>query len=74
MLVFGLTILIASTYTTLNTQEKKVEAVRSEDIQVTMKPADTMKPAVESIQKTIEKIKPPLEENKKEGKDAVVFS
>lgn len=69
VLVFGLTILIASTYTTLSRQEKKVEAVRAEDLQISNNPADTLKPAQEHVEKIIEQIKPP-EENKKEDAGA----
>ena len=66
VLVFGLTILIASTYTTLSSQEKKLEVVKAEDLQMPENPVDGQKPVLDTMEKIIEDVKPP-EENKNEG-------
>ena len=65
MLIFGLTILIASTYTTLSSQDKKVEAARAEDINIG-EIGDNEIPAADRVEKIIEDLKPP-EEHKIEG-------
>ena len=65
MLIFGLTILIASTYTTLSSQDKKQEAVRAEDINIGDIGENEI-PVGDRVEKIIEDLKPP-EENKIEG-------
>ena len=64
-LICGLTILIASTYITLSAQEKKLEAVRAEDIVIPgdNKVPDIEKSAQKNVEKVIEQIKP-VEDNK----------
>ena len=67
-MLFGLTILVASTYAILSAQEKKLEAVRAEDIAIPgdNKVANIEKSAQENVEKVIDQIKP-LEENKQQG-------
>ena len=65
-LLCGLTILIASTYITLSTQEKKLEAVRAEDLVIpgdNKLPLDVDKSAQKDVEKVIEQIKP-IDDNK----------